>query len=158
LARRYPQLDVSGVKWAVLEHEAGFLLARQSCEAVVRALLSLGGAYRLADVAPGPVRAGALEHLRAGDATLTADQYVFACGPWLGDLFPDVLGGRIAPTRQEEFFFGTPAGDPRFDEENLPVFIDWADRIRYGIPGNERRGLKVGDDQRGPRFDPTHGD
>ena len=34
-------------------------------------------------------------------SSLVADAYVFACGPWLGRLFPDVLGPLIKPTRQE---------------------------------------------------------
>jgi hypothetical protein len=36
---------------------------------------------------------------------------VFACGPWLPKLFPDLLDERIFPTRQEVFCFGPPAGD-----------------------------------------------
>src|SRR5581483_3294948 len=103
----------------------------------------------------GAWRAG----VRLSDGTtLTADAYVFACGPWLGRLFPDVLGERIRVTRQEVFFFGTPPGDPRFTEEALPVWADHGARFMYGIPGNEWRGFKVADDTRGPPFDPTSGE
>ena len=42
---------------------------------------------------------------------ISAGQFVFACGPWLGKVFPELLGQRIFPTRQEVFFFGSPAGD-----------------------------------------------
>jgi glycine/D-amino acid oxidase-like deaminating enzyme len=89
---------------------------------------------------------------------LVADVYVFACGPWIGKLFPEILGERIQPTRQEVFFFGTAAGDQRFLENHLPVWIDSGDPHFYGIPGNEWRGFKIADDSRGPAFDPTSGD
>jgi glycine/D-amino acid oxidase-like deaminating enzyme len=87
-----------------------------------------------------------------------ADQYVFACGPWLGKLFPESVGTRIRPTKQDVFFFGTPAGDNRFAETSLPVWADHRDRFIYGIPSNEGRGFKVADDTRGPEFDPTAGE
>jgi glycine/D-amino acid oxidase-like deaminating enzyme len=93
-----------------------------------------------------------------GGDSLAADLYVFACGPWLGRLFPDVIGERrIRPTRQEIYFFGTPPGDPRFGDDVFPVWFDLGERIVYGIPGNEHRGFKVADDTRGKRFDPTGG-
>ena len=89
---------------------------------------------------------------------LRADAYVFAAGPWLGRLFPDVIGDLVRPTRQEVFFFGTPPGDTRFTEEAMPVWADHGARFMYGIPGNRWRGFKVADDTRGPPFDPTAGE
>ena len=89
---------------------------------------------------------------------LAADVYVFACGPWLGKAFPGVMGDLIRPTRQEVFFFGTPEGDARFSESSLPVWIDRAERIFYGVPGNQWRGFKLADDTRGAPFDPTSGE
>ena len=107
---------------------------------------------------PGGIAGGRLTGVALSDGTrLTADVYVFACGPWLPKLFPDVVGDRIEPTRQDVFFFGTPAGDARFSERQLPVWVE-TPRFFYGIPGNERRGFKIADDARGPAFDPTSGD
>jgi glycine/D-amino acid oxidase-like deaminating enzyme len=83
---------------------------------------------------------------------------VFACGPWLGELFPDVIGSRVAATRQEVFYFGGPAGDDRFIEPRMPVWVDTAGHFIYGIPGNLHRGVKIADDARGPAFDPTLGE
>ena len=68
------------------------------------------------------------------------------------------MGDLIRPTRQEVFFFGTPEGDPRFSESALPVWIDRAERIFYGVPGNQWRGFKLADDTRGAPFDPTSGE
>jgi glycine/D-amino acid oxidase-like deaminating enzyme len=155
-ARRYPQIDFTGVRSAFYEIEAGYLLARQACDAVLKALLAEGGEYRAEAARPGAVAGGGLRELALeGGGTLKADRFVFACGPWLGALFPDVIGDRIVPTRQQVLFFGPPSGDGRFDEGACPVWMDYADRFVYGIPGNERRGFKVADDTRGPPMDPT---
>ena len=155
-ARRYPQIDFGGVGSAFFEIEAGYLLARQACEAVRAGFVAEGGEYRAAAVRPGPMAGGGLRELVLADGTtLSADRFVFACGPWLGELFPEVIGPRITPTRQEVLFFGPPKGDTRFDEGTCPVWVDYGDRFLYGIPGNERRGFKVADDTRGPRIDPT---
>jgi sarcosine oxidase len=61
-------------------------------------------------------------------------------------------------TKQDVFFFGTPAGDDRFSETKLPVWADHRDRFIYGIPAADGRGFKVADDTRGPEFDPTLGE
>jgi glycine/D-amino acid oxidase-like deaminating enzyme len=157
--QRWPQIDFEGVRWVLREARAGYLLAREACAAAVEGLVREGGEYREASAEPGPVRSNALTGVRLRDgSSLSADEYVFACGPWLPRLFPDVLGSRIAPTRQEVFFFGTPAGDPRFSEGTMPVWVDFGPRVVYGIPGNARRGFKVADDTRGAPFDPTTGE
>ena len=158
VARRYPQINFEGVRWALHEPYAGYLTARLACEAVLEAFLAEGGEYRQtwARVAE---QAGELQGVSLSDgSTLTADRYVFACGPWLGKIFPAEFGERIRPTRQEVFYFGTPPGDPRFNEESLPAWIDNGPQLFYGIPGNRWRGFKVADDTRGADFDPTDGD
>jgi glycine/D-amino acid oxidase-like deaminating enzyme len=97
--------------------------------------------------------------LKLSDASrLKADQYVFACGPWLGKMFPGTLGSIIRPTKQDIFFFGPPAGDSRFTDAQLPVWGDHRERFFYGIPGSDHRGFKVADDTRGGPFDPTEGE
>jgi glycine/D-amino acid oxidase-like deaminating enzyme len=78
---------------------------------------------------------------------------VFACGPWLGKMFPELLGPRIFPTRQEVFFFGTPPGDLRFAPAALPTWLFTMDEV-YGMPDLENRGLKVALDAHGMRIDP----
>ncbi len=158
-AARYPQVNFEGVSRVILEKDAGYLLARRSCQAVMEGLQAEGGEYRQASATPGAVESNGMGPLPLSDGTrLAADHYVFACGPWLGRLFPEAIGDRIRPTRQEVFFFGTPAGDLRFQEDRLPVWIDHGERISYGIPGNEWRGFKVADDTHGPAFDPDSGE
>jgi glycine/D-amino acid oxidase-like deaminating enzyme len=157
-AKRWPQISFETVTKVYFEHEGGYLLARHACDAVVRELVRIGGAYR--QVAVTSVQAdGQHADVRLNDgSSLKADRYVFACGPWLGRVFPDVIGSRVQPTRQEVFYFGTPAGDDRFIEPQFPVWVEASDRFVYGIPGNLHRGFKIADDGRGPAFDPTDGD
>jgi glycine/D-amino acid oxidase-like deaminating enzyme len=157
--RRWPQLNFEGLRWLLYEKDAGFLTARRNCEAVLGGFLREGGSYKQLSANPGVIRGGTMQHLSLSDGSqLVADVYVFACGPWIGKLLPEVLGERMQPTRQEVLFFGTAAGDQRFLEGHLPVWIDSGDPHFYGIPGNEWRGFKIADDSRGPAFDPTSGD
>jgi monomeric sarcosine oxidase len=158
--RRFTQISFEGISWTLHEPEAGYLFARRACEHVVERVVAEGGAYRQA-AAASPVRidSGKLARLTLADgSSLEADVFVFACGPWLGALFPRVVGQRVTPTRQEVYYFGTPAGDERFSDSRLPVWVDYGERLIYGIPGNANRGFKVADDTPGPRFDPTNGE
>ena len=157
--RRFQMIDFSGIDSVYFEPRAGYLLARDACDEVVRAFVDGGGEYCVVSVQPGTIRNEVMGHLRLSDgSSLNADKYVFACGPWLGPLFPDVLGELIRPTRQEVFYFGTPSGNQEFDSPNLPVWVDVGERIFYGIPGVARRGFKIADDTHGPPFNPTSGD
>ena len=158
-SKRWPQINFDGVSWVIHEHEAGYLTARRNCQLVLAALQKEGGTYRQIGASPGTVPSGSMQRLSlSDDSTIEADAYVFACGPWLGKLFPEVFGKRIQPSRQEVFFFGTASGDPRFLEGQMPAWIDAGAREFYGIPGNEWRGFKLADDARGGAFDPTSGD
>jgi glycine/D-amino acid oxidase-like deaminating enzyme len=157
--RRWPQISSEEVRWAIYEPQSGYLLARTSTQAVVDQFVSEGGEYRQATVAGRDLESGQWKTLTLSDgSTLAADRYVFACGPWLGKLFPRTVGPHFISTRQEVFFFGTPVGDPRYNEGNLPVWADHSGHFMYGIPGNQGRGFKVADDTRGPEFDPTSGE
>ena len=154
-AKHWPQMNFDGVSWSVYEPDSGFLAARRACEAVFDAFLKSGGQYQQAQAIPGRVTANRMEGITVnGGNVLRADVYVFAPGPWLGRVF-SFLESSITPTRQEVFFFGTPAGDVRFTEEHLPTWIDGGKRPFFGVPGNHWRGFKIADDTRGPVIDPS---
>lgn len=156
---RFPQIDFKGIGTVFFEREAGWLAARRACRTVAAAVAAEGGETGQAEARPGPIHGGRMERLEiSGGSPLEADAYVFACGPWLGRVFPDVVGDAVLPTRQDILFFGTPAGDPRFTEGTLPIWVDFGERFFYGIPGNDNRGFKLADDTRGEPFDPTSGD
>jgi sarcosine oxidase len=159
LQRRYPQVAWDGVSLGLYEPDLGALMARRAVQTLVRELVAAGGDYRLAAVQP-PADAPALDGVRtSGGETLSADRYVFACGPWLPKLFPSVLGSRIFPTRQEVFFFAPEDGDRRFQPPQLPGWADFNDGdIYYGFPDLEGRGFKIAHDRHGASFDPDTGD
>ena len=163
LARRWPQISFENVEWGIHEPQSGYLLARASAQAVVDQFVAEGGEYLQATATTQDLDGGHWKVLTLSDAfpsngsTIAADRYVFACGPWLGKLFPSTVGPHFVSTKQDVFFFGTPAGDPRYNEGTLPVWADHSDRFMYGIPGNRGRGFKIADDSRGPEFDPTSG-
>jgi glycine/D-amino acid oxidase-like deaminating enzyme len=157
--RRYPQIDFRGIRSVWLEKRAGALTARKACMVVRDELQKAGGRYRTATVEPGGIVDGAMSAMKLGDGSrIQADAYVFACGPWLGRLFPEVLGEAIRPSRQEVFYFGTPSGSERYAAGQLPIWIDFGERIVYGVPDLHGRGFKLADDTRGEPIDPTSTD
>jgi glycine/D-amino acid oxidase-like deaminating enzyme len=164
MKKSWPQINFSDTHWGIFEPDCGYLDARASCQAVVDAFIAEGGKYRQLAVSSAGLEEAPLGALALSNGSrLKADFYVFACGPWLGQLFPETLGKNIRPTKQDIFFFGPPAGDARFTDAHLPVWGDHLSnnhgkRFFYGIPGSDRRGFKVADDTRGRPFDPTNGE
>jgi glycine/D-amino acid oxidase-like deaminating enzyme len=159
LRRRFPQVDFEGVAAGLYEPGFGALMARRAVQTLVSEFVRAGGEYRQAAVLP-PADGAALGELRtaAGD-TFAAERIIFACGPWLGRLFPALLGPRIFPTRQEVFFFAPEPGDTRFTPGRLPGWADFNNGdIYYGMPDLEGRGFKIAHDAHGPRMDPDTGD
>ena len=160
LARRFPQMRIPREDtFGIFEPESGALMARRAVAAVVRDALAYGVDYTTEAIEP-PLPHAPVASLRtcSGEA-IHAGAFVFACGPWLPKLFPDLLASRIRPTRQEVFFFAPPAGDSRFTPPHLPVWIDFTDPRRpYGFPDLEARGFKLAFDQHGLAFDPDTGD
>jgi len=157
LARRYPQIDPGPIEWGILEPGSGILLARRAVQVVAQDGASSGVARVDAAVAP-PVGRGRLAsaELSSGER-ISAGSFVFACGPWLGKVFPDLLRERIFPSRQEVFYFGASPGDARFRPPEMPAWLDRTAEV-YGIPDLEARGFKVAVDRHGPRFDPDAGE
>ena len=150
---RYSQFVLDDDAWGIFEPESGALMARRAVHAVVREAVQAGAEYRHADVAPPGAR-GRVAAVRTGDgAAIAAGTFVFACGPWLPKVFPDLLGARIFPTRQEVFFFGPPPGDARFAAPQMPTWIDFGAET-YGLPDLEARGFKLAPDRHGGPIDP----
>lgn len=159
LERRFPQIDFAGISWGLLEPGSGALMARRLVEAVVRESVE-GGVTYLNDVVSQLV-ASETPRLREiktqSGERIAADAFVFACGPWLPALFPELLADLIHPTRQEVFFFGAPEGDLRFTAATMPAWVDFHELI-YAIPDLDGRGLKIAIDRHGLAFDPETGD
>jgi sarcosine oxidase len=144
LAQRFRRLRFREERMGLFEPHSGVLLARRAVQAVVEQAVREGVEYR----------DGRFVFNGNPDGTI-----VYACGPWLPKIFPEVLGGRIRVTRQEVLFFGTPAGDLRYTSPHMPVWVDITDEhSAYTIPSIEKRGFKLAFDRHGPEFDPDTGD
>lgn len=156
MVKRWPQIDFSGIKVGVLQPTMGALMARRSVQALVSDLQKAGGSFRQFAVDPPRAQGATLAAISGDDGqTLRAEKYVFACGAWLPKLFPDVIGARIVPSRQDVFFFAPAAGDERFHATHLPAWVDMSSAdLHYGFPDIESRGFKIALDAHGPRIDP----
>jgi sarcosine oxidase len=155
IAKRYPQFAPDGITGAFLEPTSGVLMGRRAVAEVVGQAQNLGVDYRVAQIAE-PMASGPTAMNMVTTSTgeqISAGQFVFACGSWLGKVFPDILGARIFPSRQEIFFFGVPAGDSQFSAQALPTWLIQGDES-YGMPDLESRGFKVAFDGHGERVDP----
>jgi sarcosine oxidase len=132
LRKQFPQLALEPGTAGVWEPDSGVLMARRAVQAVVEA-------------------SGADYEIRSGRTDIRAPTVVYACGPWLPKLFPEILRGRIRPTRQEVFFFGTPPG-----YKSMPAWVAFREGA-YSVPSLDGRGFKIGLDLHGPAFDPETG-
>lgn len=171
LERRYPQVNFEEVAWGILEPDSGIILARRAVQAVVEQAGKRGTIYleeavlpleRETNESPGGAPAacvgGKLNSIRTSSGReVRAQQFVFACGPWLPKLFPGLLADLIHVTRQEVFFFGVPAGAEFFGSERMPAWIDF-NKLIYGLPNLDNRGVKIAIDAHGPQFDPDDGE
>lgn len=159
LKSRFPLVNVDDLHHAYLDPFGGYLKAREACDEVRRLFIAEGGTYVQEFVVPSPPENSRIAALATESGrSITADLYIFACGPWLPFHFPEYLKAHINCTKQSVFYFGAPAGmAPAFD--SMPAWIDLDNRnFYYGIAGNASRGFKIGVDKRGPAFDPTFGE
>ena len=156
MARRFPAIDFDGIRIGLYEPDFGALMARRSVQTLVDRFVRDGGAYvKGAARAPSPSDDRVDKVKLASGEIIRADRFVFALGPWLGKFFPDVIGHRILPTRQEVFYFAGPAGDRDFVPGALPGWADFnGGDIFYGFPDLEGRGVKIAHDAHGPEVDP----
>jgi monomeric sarcosine oxidase len=159
LEKRWRQIDFGPVTWGIYEPGSGVLMARRGVQAAAaQAARGAAGATAIRGAVRPPAGDGRVAAVALADGTsISAGVFVFACGPWLPKVFPELLSDRIFPTRQEVFYFGPPAGDGRFAPPAMPVWVDFAEEI-YGLPDVESKGFKVAPDRHGPAFDPDTGE
>jgi sarcosine oxidase len=153
-AARVPVMSAEGVPWALFEPEAGALFARPAVTATIRQFEAKGGEVVVGRVEPPPAAGGGgaegLDDVRLDDGRrLAADAFVFACGPWLPDLFPALLGDLVVPHRQDVMQFAVPPGGGRYGPDALPLWIDFGGSF-YGFPSFDGVGLKACPDWLGP--------
>lgn len=150
LQDKYRQMQFYQGETGILETEAGALIAARG----VQELIADAQIEVERVVMPAPLFSKKTKRHTLPDGG-TADHLVYAAGPWIAELFPQQLGGKIVATRQEVYHFGAAQGDTRFAPPELPVWADFNNgRIVYGIPDLEGAGFKIAIDAHGPTIDP----
>lgn len=144
LKYRWPQIysdDIAVAAYYDGGPSGSTLMARKGCQVVAEQFVKNGGTLTIAKGTP-LINNGKVEGITAGSKTLKAQYYVFACGPWLGKLFPDLLLPKLQVQRRDVLFVGTPAGNDQFSHPNLPSWSVSGSGY-YGFSDIEGRGLKV---------------
>jgi len=119
--RRWPMIASERYSEILYEPDAGVARARASVHAIVALARDAGVDFRLSRVTPGPIVSGKMQHVTLADGTrMGADAIVFACGPWLRKLFPELLENRMRLPLGHVCYFGTPVGDTRFYATEMP--------------------------------------
>jgi sarcosine oxidase len=140
-AERFPSLGTRDLTFSVWEPEAGVLRAQRAVRALATAAVARG-----AQLVRGRARpAGAAAVLEDG-TRLEGDAVVWACGGWLGALFPDEAPLRV--TCQELLFLD---GGPAW--ATAPGWVDY-DRAMYGTGDVDGLGAKMALDLEGPPLAP----
>ena len=156
LRYRWPQLNSEDITWgAYTENAAGcVMMARKGVETVANQFVKQGGEMRIAHCTPNFDSSGNVINVRTQDGeTLNAQHYVFACGPWLSKLFPDLLEKRLRVQRRDVLFYGSPPGDSSFAYPRMPTWSVMGSGY-YGFPDIENRGFKVAPYPDNNRIDP----
>jgi glycine/D-amino acid oxidase-like deaminating enzyme len=131
-AELYPSLGTEDLEFALLEPAAGVLRASDGVRALVKR--AEAGGLRLEQRVAHP------------DDSFDADHVVWACGAWLGGLFPSFVQLRV--TSQEVVLFDAPS-----EWAGTPAWLDF-DASAYGHGLLEPHGVKIASDREGAEVEP----
>jgi sarcosine oxidase len=142
-AALYPSFRGDDLAFVLYEPQGGVLRAERSMKTLAAQAVSQGARIARARARPE----GAAVVLQ--DSTrLEGDVVIWACGPWLPKLFPDLVSLRV--TQQELLFLD---GGPAWRAPGVPAWCDY-ERSRYGTPDIDEVGVKAAIDDEGPALDP----
>ena len=137
-ASLYPSFRGDDLAFVLLEPEGGVLRAQRA----VRALAAQAAA-RGVHLVRGRARPDGNGAVLEDSTRLEGDIVVWASGPWLARLFPDLVSHPLV-TRQELLFFD---GGPAWRAPGMPGWCDY-DRARYRNRGHGRARRQGGDRRR----------
>jgi sarcosine oxidase len=151
LAKRYPALTASEDAVAILEHEAGVLLADRSVDAQLRLALRTGAEVRASEAVLGFESQASGVVVRTSRGSYAASTVALTTGPWLPGIWepetsadPSVFLPLVVE-RQVELWFA-PDSPEYFGPERLPVFnyvFSEPGLSYYGIPMLSEAGVKA---------------
>ncbi len=146
--KAFPVLNIDDITAVLYEPDAGVVRARRAAQAAASVFEKLGGKIVIGRATPGKVAGGKLQEITLDTgASLRADTFVFAVGPWMGKTFPELLGKKTRVPIGQVIYYGTPANDHRFTYPNLPSYnfpgvTGWAalpvDNRGFRVRGTER--------------------
>jgi sarcosine oxidase len=142
-ASLYPSLRGDDLAFVLYEPDSGVLRAERAVRALVRQAAQHGARIMRGRALPNGATAVVDDSTR-----LEGDIVIWACGPWLGRLFPELVS--LSVTRQELLFFD---GGPRWRAPGVPGWCDY-DQARYGTADIDAFGVKAAIDDEGPPLDP----
>jgi sarcosine oxidase len=153
-AALFPSLGTRDLAFTVWEPEAGVLRAQRAIRALAAAAQARG-----ARLVQGRARPDGATAVLDDGTRLDGDAVVWACGGWLGGLFPGEAPLRV--TRQELLFLdGGPAWATGGDaaaaggrSRGVPGWVDY-DRAMYGTGDIDGLGAKMALDLEGPPLAP----
>jgi glycine/D-amino acid oxidase-like deaminating enzyme len=148
--KAFPVISMDDITAVLYEPDAGVVRARRAAQAAAAAFEHLGGKIMIGRATPSKVSNGKLQEIALDTgATLRADTFVWAVGPWMGKTFPELLAKKTRVPIGYVCYFATPVGDHRFTYPNLPS---------YNFPGVtgwpalpvDNRGFRVRGAERAP--------
>jgi glycine/D-amino acid oxidase-like deaminating enzyme len=147
---RWPTLGTDGLTSVLYEPTAGFLRAGNGVRAAARMFEREGGVIVRGRATPAADGSA----LDASGAPITAGATVWAAGPWLPELFPQIVGAdaeaSIIPVRRDAIYFDAP----NMGVGEMPTWIDEGLAV-WGIPNDQGHGVKVGPEFDAGSFDPS---
>lgn len=156
----YPQINFQGVSNLYIEEKAGYINASSAAKELYKIFLSSGGSYLEGKVTNFNTTGNKISSVETSCKNrINCDELVLSCGPWLNDITQQILGYQVTSvTRQEVLYFSHPETGNHYTNKHLPVWINFGDKIHYGIPGSKSTGFKIADDSRGALFSPSDED
>jgi glycine/D-amino acid oxidase-like deaminating enzyme len=142
-AELYPSFRGDDLAFVLLEPEGGVLRAERSMRTLAAQAVSHGARIVRGRASPDGAAAVLEDSTR-----LEGDVVVWACGPWLPKLFPDLVALKV--TQQELLFVD---GGPAWRARGVPAWCDY-ERSRYGTADIDDVGVKAAIDDEGPPLDP----
>jgi sarcosine oxidase len=142
-AELYPTFGGDDLAFVLYEPDGGVLRAERSMKTLAAQAVSHG-----ARIVRGRARPEGATVVLEDSTRLHGDVIIWACGPWLPKLFPDLVSLRV--TQQEVLFFD---GGPAWRAPDIPVWVDY-EQSRCGTADIDDAGVKAFTDDEGPELDP----